>query len=148
VVGAHNSVCWLFGSGHDLWAGIGLSCGRQTIQHYTGIELQFNASESGHDPTAVVGDATHGLFTMQWVPPAGIGPPTVSPRAQEIVRIDPGTCAERVVVRLPAVAPTLASGGLDAGQAAYLGGSLYLLEPPFRQGGYLGYSRLLRVPLG
>ena len=148
VVGAHSSVCWLLGSRHDLWAGIGPTCGRQSIQHYKGTAIQFTVDDDGYDPSAVVGDAAHGLFTMQWVPPAGIGAPSVSPRPQEIIRIDPDTGAERVVARLPAVAPTLASMGLATGQAAYFAGSLYLLEPPFRQGGYLGYSRLLRVPLG
>ena len=148
VVGAHSSVCWLVASAHDLWAGIGPYCGRQSIQHYQGTAIQFTVDDDGYNPSAVVGDAAHGLFTMQWVPPAGIGAPSVAPRRQEIIRIDPDSGAERVIARLPAVAPTLESMGLVAGQAAYLDGSLYLLEPPFRQGGYLGYSRLLRVPLG
>jgi hypothetical protein len=35
--------------------------------------------------------------------------------------------------------------GLRQGQSVYFDGSLYLLEPPFRKNGYLGYTSIVRV---
>ncbi len=56
--------------------------------------------------------------------------------------INPDTGAERVVATLPPLVVPLTAefSGLVQGQAVVLGGSLYLLEPPYQQNGYLGYS--------
>jgi hypothetical protein len=147
-----QSVCWLVGSGHDLWSGIGPTCDQQTIRRYNGTNLEpvFAVPDRGYDPNAVVGGKTQGLWTMQWVPPLGTGIPTAALRAQVIVRIDPDTGIEKVLARVPAIAlPQYgdASLGLLDEQAAYLDGALYLLEPPFRDGGYTGYANLIRVAL-
>ena len=37
------------------------------------------------------------------------------------------------------------TNGLVEGQGAYFDGALYILEPPFRLNGYLGYSSIVRV---
>ena len=144
-----QSVCWLVGSGHDLWSGIGPSCDQQTIRRYNGTNPQpvFAVADRGYDPNSVVGDETHGLWTMQWVPPLGTAIPTAVPRSQVIVRIDPDSGAESVAARVPAMPYPKYNSGLADGQAAYLNGALYLLEPPFQQGGYTGYTSLTRVAL-
>jgi hypothetical protein len=147
-----QSVCWLLGDGHALWSGIGPTCAQQTIRRYNHADLQpvFVVPDHGYAPNSVVGDETHGLWTMQWVPPLGTAIPTAAARSQVVVRIDPNTGTEQVAARVPAITfPQYgdASLGLLDGQAAYFRGSLYLLEPPFRQGGYNGYSSLIRVTL-
>jgi hypothetical protein len=152
VVSGHDSVCWLVGSGHDLWVGSGPTCLQQTIRRYRGSDPRpvFAVPDHGYAPNNVVGSETDGLWTMQWVPPPSATIQSASRLPQEVVRIDPDTGSERVVARLPGVAfskYTQSSSGLLEGQAAYLNGELYLLEPPFRQGGYRGYSTLIRVAL-
>ena len=48
----------------------------------------------------------------------------------------------------PVVYPNgVPTNGLVQGQGAYFDGALYLLEPPFRQEGYLGYTSIVRVPV-
>lgn len=140
-------VCWLLGSQADLWAGIGhehAGCTQETIWRLDGTDFQpvFQVPDQGYDPFIVVGDASDGLWTMQWThPPTGVSSTTRSP--QEIVGINPDTGAEKVVATLP---PLVVEGqGLLQGQAAVLDGSLYLLEPPFELRGYLGYSTLVKV---
>ena len=66
---------------------------------------------------------------------------------EEILSIDPDTGTESVAATLPSVqAPVAAEDeGLAQGQAVYLDGALYLLEPPFRENGYLGYSSIVRI---
>jgi hypothetical protein len=144
-------ICWLLGAGDDLWVGAGTSmggCGTQTIERFNGDNFQpaFAVPDEGYKPFSVIGDEAQGLWTMQWTNPplrgSGLSP-------QEIVSIDPDTGVQRVVADLPARVVPLGMGfeGLAPGQAAVFEGSLYLLEPPFQQNGYLGYSSLVRVPL-
>ncbi len=146
-----QSVCWLLASGHTLWSGIGPTCDQQTIRRYNNADQKpvFAVPDHGYDPNDVVGDETHGLWTMQWDPPLGTAIPNATPRPQVIVRIDPDTGAETVAATVPAIVVPQdgdSSLGLLDGQAAYFDGSLYLLEPPF-PGGYSGYASLRRVPL-
>ena len=150
VLGADDSVCWLVASGHDLWAGTGPTCLQQTIRRFRGNDSRvvFAVADHGVEPNTVIGNETDGLWTMQWVPPPSAAIQTSSQLPQEIVRIDPDTGNERVVAHVretPFSNESDESAGLVAGQAAYFRGSLYLLEPPFQQDGYLGYSTLLRV---
>jgi hypothetical protein len=145
-------VCWLFGSGDHLWAGIGhdeSGCSREAIWRLDGSDFQpvFNVPDQGFDPNTVVGDEEDGLWTMQWSPlPTGSSD---TPSPQKIVEINPDTGAETVVATLPALDVPLTGeySGLVQGQAAVLDGSLYLLEPPYEYNGYLGYSTLVRVRL-
>jgi hypothetical protein len=71
----------------------------------------------------------------------------LSPTREEIIRIDPDTGSESVVGTLPSSPlPTYETDeGLLQGQSAYFDGSLYLLEPPFRKNGYVGYTSIVRV---
>ena len=146
-------VCWLIGSGDHLWVGMGrqyTGCTKETIWRFDGSDFQpvFEVPDQGYDPDTVIGDESDGLWTMLWQWPPTALPPT-SPRPQEIVHINPDTGAERVVATLPPLTIPIGQGeyGLLPGQAAVLGESMYLLEPPFRVNGYLGYSILVRVPL-
>ncbi|HEY1737964.1 MAG TPA: hypothetical protein VGI86_04605, partial [Acidimicrobiia bacterium] len=152
VLGTHDAVCWLTASGHDLWAGTGPTCVQQTIRRFRGSggQLVFTVPDRGIEPNTVIGNETDGLWTMQWVPPPSATLERAFQLPQEIVRIDPDTGAERVVARLPETAfsnESDESNGLVAGQAVYFRGTLYLLEPPFQQNGYLGYSKLIRIPV-
>ncbi len=142
--------CWPLGSGDHLWAGIGPTqrgaCRQQTIERFDGTSPQpvFDAAEAGYDPNTVVGDQPQGLWTIQWTAP-GATPPISS---QEIVRIDPSTGAETVVATLPPLPIPPAQGlGLVPGQAAVLGHSLYLLEPPDGAGVTVRYAALVKIPV-
>jgi hypothetical protein len=145
-------VCWLYGSDHQLWAGMGhgkTGCGPEIIWRLDGTNFQpvFMVPDQGYDPYTVIGDESDGLWTMQWThPPAGDAP---TPSPQEIVGINPDTGAETVVATLPALVVPLTGEfeGLVQGQAVVFAGSLYLLEPPYEDNGYLGYSTLVRVKL-
>jgi hypothetical protein len=145
-------VCWVLGSGRHLWAGIGrrhTGCTQETIRRLDGTNFLpvFMVADAGYDPNTVVGDESDGLWTMQWAHrPTGV---SSTPSPQEIVGINPDTGAERVVATLPALVVPLTGeySGLVQGQAAVLDGSLYLLEPPYQDDGYLGYSSLVRVRL-
>jgi hypothetical protein len=145
-------VCWVLGSDESLWLGIGTQatgCSQQAIWRLDGTDFQpmLDVRDRGYRPNSVVGDQSDGLWTLQWtLPPVGTAPRS-SP--QEIVGINPDTGAERVAATLPARAVPLsgASAGLLQGQAVVADGALYLLEPPFEQRGYLGYSSLIRVTL-
>ncbi len=143
-------VCWLLGSGDHIWAGVGSlrrgACQQQTIQRFDGDGLQpvFDVADQGYHPNVVVGDLSQGLWTMQWAS-SGAAPAT-SP--QDIIRIDPNTGAESVVATLPPLPVPITEGmGLVQGQAAVLGSSLYLLEPPLEPGTGLRYAALVKVPI-
>ena len=142
--------CWLLGSGHTLWAGIGPTergaCGQQTIERFDGSNPRpiFAVAEAGYDPNTVIGDQSQGLWTMQWTAP-GATPP-ISP--QVIVRIDPNTGAEKAAVTLhPLPVPLGQRLGLVPGQAAVLDHSLYLLEPPTEPGATNPYPALVKIPV-
>jgi hypothetical protein len=144
-------ICWLLGSGDDLWIGAGTrmgGCGTQTIERLDGDNFQpvFAVPDEGYHPLTVIGDEEQGLWTMQWtnLPLHG-----TAPSPQEIVYIDPDTGAERVVADLPTrtVPLTMEYEGLTPGQAVVFEGSLYLLEPPSAQNEYLNDSSLVKITL-
>ena len=143
-------VCWLTASGASAWVGVGdgWNCGKQSIQEYAAgarEPVYSSPARNGVTPFYVIGDDTDGLWAMQWTPPLSPG----KPRPQQVIYIDPTTGKESVAATLPPVVyPTsVPSDGLVAGQGVYLDGALYLLEPPFRANGYLGYSSIVRVTL-
>ncbi len=134
-------VCWLAAAGMMAWLGAGSArggCTTQTIEEYIDGATSPVFSRPGTRSVAftVVGDATDGLWTIPW-------PPTVTGQ-QQVIHIDPGTGAESVAATLPVV-PGLGSTGLVQGQAVFFDGSLYLLEPPFKKDGYLGYTSIVRI---
>lgn len=142
-------VIWLLGRGDHLWAGTALAGNiDQTIWRFDGptARVVFSTPDHGDDPTGVVGDEADGLWTAVPFPPFGPGPVTSAQNTrQDIVKIDPDSGAETVVGSIAPI-PTLdAEEGLATGQATYLDGSLFLLQPPFRADGYLGYEILDRV---
>jgi len=140
-------VCWITAAQDQLWVAMGTErggCSTQTIWGLDGTDFQptFEVPDQGYLPYNVIGDESEGLWTMQWAPPLG-GSVSSSPRAQDILSIDPKTGAEDVVARLPAIAvPVFTAEGLGLlpGQAVIFDGSMYLLEPPFEEG--VGYSSL------
>jgi hypothetical protein len=82
---------------------------------------------------------------MQWTQP--VSPGAASP--QRIVSINPATGAESVSAKVPSVVYPVGvpTDGLVQGQGVYFEGALYLLEPPFHDDGYLGYTSIVRVPV-
>jgi hypothetical protein len=143
VVAATNEpICWLVASGSSAWVGAGVdrACAQEDVERFADDSTVpvFTVAAGVTPPAAtVIGDEANGLWTMQWV----------SPTREEIVHIDPDAGSESVVGSLPSARlPTYQTDeGLTPGQSAYFNGSLYLLEPPFRKNGYLGYTSIVRV---
>lgn len=135
-------ICWLQANGTSAWVGTGLqnACAKQAVERFVDNSTSPLFTVSGNFlPFNVVGDEADGLWTVQLI--AGV---------QQIVSIDPQTGAEAVAATLPYFQEPLAnqSEGLAPDQAVYYEGALYILLPPFRSNGYLGYSSVARVPLG
>jgi hypothetical protein len=140
-------ICWLTAVGTTVWAGAASmpneGCVKESIEKFTDDDpTPLFASAGAFAPFTVIGDETVGLWTMQWSPS--------DPSLEQIIQVDPDTGAEAVVATLPSVVlPNYETDeGLAAGEAVYLDGSLYLLEPPYRVNGYLGYSSIARVSSG
>lgn len=142
-------ICWLTASGTDAWvgAGVGWNCGNQMTQKYADGARGpiFSTPGAGFAPFWVVGNATTGLWAMEWSEPISPG----ASSSQQVISINPETGAESVAATLPPVVyPNgVPTNGLVDGQGAYFDGALYLLEPPFRLNGYLGYTSIVRVPV-
>jgi hypothetical protein len=143
------AICWLTADGSDAWVGegVGWNCGNQMVQKYVDGARGpvYSAPGNGFTPSWVVGDATDGLWAMQWSEPISPG----ASSSQEVISINPDTGAESVAATLPPVVypDGVPTNGLVDGQAAYFDGALYLLEPPFRLNDYLGYTSIVRVPV-
>jgi hypothetical protein len=142
VAATDQPICWLVASGTSAWVGAGVdrACAQEGVERFTDDSTVpvFTVAAGVTPPAAtVIGDEANGLWTMQWV----------SPTREEIVHIDPDTGSEAVVGTLASARlPTYETDeGLTPGQSAYFDGSLYLLEPPFRKNGYLGYTSIVRV---
>ena len=135
-------ICWLVASGTGAWVGAGVdgACAQEVVERFSadGTAPLFTVA-AGVTPPAftVVGDEADGLWSMQWL----------SPTREEIIHIDPDTGSESVVGTLPSARLPVyeTEEGLTQGQSVYFDGSLYLLEPPFRKNGYLGYTSIVRV---
>lgn len=140
VIAATNvPICWLQADGTSAWVGAGLqnACAKQDVERFVDSGSTPLFSVPGNFlPFTVIGDETDGLWTVQLT--AGV---------QQIVSIDPRTGAESVAGTLPyAQEPILnQEQGLVADQAVYYQGALYVLLPPFRSNGYLGYTSVVRV---
>jgi hypothetical protein len=134
-------ICWITADGSTVWVGAGTPQGRctsETIERFADGDQSTMLSTAIADPFfTVVGSEADGLWTMQWS--------ASDPNQQQIIHIDPDTGDETVVATLPAPSVPSYQQALVAGQAVYFNGSLYLLEPPYRINGYLGYSSIVRV---
>jgi hypothetical protein len=143
------AICWLTAGGTNAWvgAGAGWNCGNQMVQKYVDGARGpvYSTPGAGFTPFWVVGNAADGLWAMQWTQPASPG----ASSSQQVIFINPDTGAESVAATVPPVVyPNgVPTNGLVQGQGAYFDGALYLLEPPFRQDGYLGYTSIVRVPV-
>ena len=139
-------ICWLTADGISAWVGVGVGwdCGKQMVEKYIDGARGpvYSTPGAGFTPFWVVGDEADGLWGMTWTQPGAVS-------SQLIFSIDPDNGAESVAATLPpAVYPnTVPTNGLVQGQAVYFDGALYLLEPPFRLDGYLGYTSIVRVPV-
>ncbi len=143
-------ICWLTAGATTAWvgAGVGWDCGKQVVEEYvdgTPGPLYSTPGSAGVIPFYVIGDNADGLWAMQWTKP--VSPGTSSP--QQIISVDSATGTESVVATLPPVVYPIGapSGGLVQGQGVHFDGALYLLEPPFRERGYLGYTSIVRIPV-
>jgi hypothetical protein len=136
-------ICWLTAAGTAAWLGAGTpngGCTTDTIERFSdGSQTPLFSTAGGYVSFTVIGGEANGLWTMQWLPS--------DPSKEEVIHIDPDTGSESVVATLPSVPlPNYETDeGLTAGQAVYFDGSLFLLEPPYRVNGYLGYSSIVRV---
>ena len=131
-------ICWLQADGTNAWVGAGVQrCAKQAVERFAdyGTAPLFTVPGSLLVFT-VVGDESDGLWTLQ-----------LTDGVQQIVSIDPRTGAETVAGTLPYEQEPILSQeyGLLPGQAVYYDGALYVLLPPFRSNGYLGYTSVVRV---
>jgi hypothetical protein len=142
VADTNLPICWLVASGSSAWVGAGVdrACAQEVVERFSdhGTAPAFTAAAAVTPPAfTVVGDEADGLWSMQWS----------SPTREEIIHIDPDTGSESVVDTLPSSPLPVyeTDEGLTQGESVYFNGSLYLLEPPFRKNGYLGYTSIVRV---
>lgn len=131
-------ICWLTAAGTSAWVGAGAqgACAKETTERFsdTGSSAAYSVPGAA-TPLSVIGDEAEGLWTFQW-----------SPTGQQIVSIDPDTGSQSVAATVSPVAqPAFTDQGLAPGQGVYFDGAIYLLEPPFRLDGYIGYSSIVRV---
>ncbi len=142
VADTNVPICWLVASGDSAWAGAGVggSCVKEAVERFAdhSTEPAFTAAPGVTPPAfTVIGNETNGLWTMQWR----------SPTEEEIIHIDPDTGSASVADTLPsAPLPTYVTDeGLTQGQGVVFDGALYLLEPPYRTNGYLGYTSIVKL---
>lgn len=138
----HQPVCWLQAEAESAWVGAGLdrACVKENVERFAdGSSTPVFSIVGSFAPFTVVGNETSGLWTMQW--------PPGDPEKEQIIHIDPDTGRESVVATLPSVPlPSYQTDlGLVSGEAVFFEGSLYLLEPPYLENGYIGYSSIVRV---
>lgn len=146
--GSHGHVYWLTASGDRVWAGVGTSVTKQTIWRFDGASAHvgFHVREAGFDPDgAVVGDEESGLWTAVPYPPFGLRVTASANKHEDVIRINPDTGNEQVMAEGAPLPTLLAQEGVAEGEATVLDGSYFVLEPPFKANGYLGFSRLTRV---
>lgn len=140
------AICWLTAEGTSAWvgAGAGWNCGNQTVEKYVDGARGpvYSTPGFGFTPAFVVGGEAEGLWAMQWSSPEAVS-------SQYVIAINPDTGTESVAATLPPVVYPLGvpTNGLVQGQGVFFDGALYLLEPPFRLNGYLGYTSIVRVPV-
>ena len=149
-------VCWMLGDGGHVWVGMGVpfyGCSEQSILRFDGDSPApvFQSPARAAATNAVVGAEANGLWTVVPDPPTSSLPPgplPTGPYPEDVLRIDPDTGSETVVARLNAFPLPPVEEALQDGQGAYFDGCLYVLEPPFQEGGDTGYSYLVKVPVG
>jgi hypothetical protein len=135
----NTPICWLQADGTSAWVGAGLqnACAKQAVERFVDYSTMPLFSVPGNFlPFTVIGDETDGLWTLQ-----------LNAGVQQIVSIDPQTGAESVAGTLPYTQEPIVNqeNGLVPNQAVYYDGALYVLLPPFRLNGYLGYTSVVRV---
>jgi hypothetical protein len=135
----NQPICWLQADGTSAWVGTGLqnACAKQAVERFVDYGTAPLFSVPGNFLVFnVVGNETDGLWTLQ-----------LNAGVQQIVSIDPQTGAESVAGTLPYVQEPISNQeyGLLPNQAVYYKGALYVLLPPFRLNGYLGYTSVARV---
>jgi hypothetical protein len=150
VSGSSTAVDWLRADEGHVWAGIRPTGGfEETMWRFDGAQatVAFHAAEP-RLPAAtstVVGSEKDGLWAAVPYPAFGA---TLSPDANkelDVLRIDPDTGQAIVEAQLPALPQLAAQTGASPGSIAFYLGACFVLEPPFQQGGYLGYSSVARI---
>jgi hypothetical protein len=148
VAGEGKIAFWLTASGHHVWSGIGDTYREQTIWRFDGpgATPAFHTPDQGYDPSGVIGSESEGLWATVPLPTTGYDT-TKATRYDAVLSINPNTGAEHVVTKLSPLGTLESEELVDSiGQTGVVfDGSLYLLKPPFRVRGYLGYNELVRV---
>ena len=134
-------ICWLWAAGTSAWIGAGLqnACAKEAVERFVDYGTAPLFSVPGNFLAFnVIGDETDGLWTLQ-----------LNAGVQQIVSIDPMTGTESVAATLPYEDEPILNQeeGLAPDQAVYYQGALYILLPPFRSNGFLGYTSVVRVPV-
>jgi len=146
--GSHEIVDWLVAGDGHLWAGTRHSGDLdETLWKLDGstAKVAVHVAEPGLLTRTVVGDEADGLWTAVPYPAFGATPSLTDNHQLNVVRLDPDTGKQTVEAILPALPQLTAEQGLVDGSMAIFGGNFFVLEPPFRQGGWQGYSELARI---
>jgi hypothetical protein len=148
--GYGKAVDWLVADEGHVWAGIRPTGGvEETMWRFDGVKAKpvFHAPEP-RLPAAtstVVGGESDGLWAAVPYPPLGDTTSAGANKELDVLRIDPDTGAATVEAKLPPLPELAAQTGASPGSIALFDGACFVLEPPFQQGGYLGYSSLARI---
>ena len=144
----NTAVDWLDTDGAHVWAGVRDRDGTdETLWRFDSSTMRplSHVPEPGLLASDVVGGQDDGLWTALPYPSVVNGVRAGTNTELDVIRIDPDTGERTVEAVLPPLDQLSAEQGIRVGSAAYHDGAYYLLLPPIRQGGYLGYSTLTRV---
>ncbi len=145
-----DAVDWMVADQGHVWAGIRPSSvnGVLSVWRFDGpnAPVAFRTPEPSLQtgPNLVVGDEQDGLWLTTPEPPIGDYPAPTDNQHLDVVKLDPNTGRPAVEAVLPPLAQPAADSQTAAGQAAFFGGSYFLLQSP-SVGGYTGFTQLLRV---
>jgi hypothetical protein len=154
----NGALQWLDASGYRLWAGVVSPSPRLSESVWlldgTGARRVFSTPAPGlpgpEVAYAMVGDLAQGLYTLDGDLSAPVDSDDCAGHL-DVVEVDPGTGAQRVVGRMSVRSPIpwvpCGWNSLGNSQAAIVGHDLYFLwdVSPLSEG---GYTRLYELPLG
>jgi len=149
VPNPNDAVDWMVADQGHVWAGIRPSSvgGVLSVWRFDGpkatVAIHTLEPSLQAGPNSVVGDEQVGLWLTTSDPPIGDYLAPTDNQHLDVVKLDPNTAKPTVEAVLPPLDQLDAESQTAAGQAAFFGGSYFLLQSP-SVGGYTGFKDLLR----
>ena len=149
VSNPNDAVDWMVADSGHLWAGI-RPAGSSLLNLWrfdgptakVAVDLPEPSLKVGFN--YVVGNEQDGIWLTTPDPPFGATAAPTDNQHLDVVRLDPNTGKPTVEAQLPPLDQLAAELQTAAGQAAFFGGSYFLLQSP-SVGGYTGFTQLVRV---